>query len=125
MCRTFQGLAASGTWSVGNAVVADIYPMEIRGVAYGVFMMPGVRSMLAAGPMRGTHCGTGGGGRHALVGACSGARCSTGRGCYSNEGVAAPAAEAITLTACCGKSPCLPTLLYRDTCFMLTVSAGN
>jgi len=29
---------------VGNAVVADIYPIEIRGVAYGVFMMPGVRS---------------------------------------------------------------------------------
>lgn len=40
--RTVQGLAASGTWSVGNAVVADIYPIEIRGVAYGVFMMPGM-----------------------------------------------------------------------------------
>lgn len=41
-CRSVQGLAAAGTWSVGNAVVADVYPIEIRGVAFGIFMMPGV-----------------------------------------------------------------------------------
>jgi hypothetical protein len=42
LCRAVQGLAAAGTWSVGNAVVADVYPMEIRGVAFGIFMGPGV-----------------------------------------------------------------------------------
>jgi hypothetical protein len=42
LCRAVQGLAAAGTWSVGNAVVADVYPIEIRGVAFGIFMGPGV-----------------------------------------------------------------------------------
>lgn len=47
--RGIQGLAAAGTWAVGNAVVADVYPIEIRGQAFGIFMSPGVRAgMLGA-----------------------------------------------------------------------------
>eukprot|EP00775_Hariotina_reticulata_P007762 gene7762-7961_t len=41
-CRGLQGLAAAGTWAVGNAVVADVFPPSQRGMAYGVFMMPAV-----------------------------------------------------------------------------------
>lgn len=42
LCRGIQGLAAAGTWAVGNAVVADVFPIEIRGQAFGIFMAPGV-----------------------------------------------------------------------------------
>eukprot|EP00775_Hariotina_reticulata_P000937 gene937-1263_t len=39
--RAVQGFAASGTWAIGNAVVTDIYPAEIRGLAVGIYMLPG------------------------------------------------------------------------------------
>ena len=42
VCRSLQGLAAAGTFAVGNATVADVYPPSRRGFAFGVYMMPGV-----------------------------------------------------------------------------------